>query len=466
MPELTIETTSIPGLLVLRLPLHEDARGWFKENWQREKMIRLGLPDFRPVQQNVSFNLRRGVTRGIHAEPWDKFVSLAAGRVLAAWVDLREGPTFAATHHMEMDPATAVFIPRGIGNGYQALEDATSYSYLVNDHWRAGEAYPALALDDPTADIPWPIPLDQAEVSDKDRHNPTLDSVSPVPRKRTLILGGDGQLGRALQRAFPTADRVDRPHLDLTDASQVASWPWHEYELVLNAAAYTAVDQAETAEGRGEAWRVNAHAPATLATQAQQRGFTLVHYSTDYVFEGTAPTHREDQPLSPLGVYGQTKAAGDLAVASLHKHYVIRTSWLVGDGHNFVRTMAGLAAAGRNPSVVDDQVGRLTFAHELARATVHLLDSGAPYGTYNCTNAGPPTTWANVARQVFEHCGRSADDVTSISTAEYAAGKSLAPRPASSVLDLSKLEGTGFQPEDATEALHRYVERLSTSGDS
>ena len=97
MSEPRIEHTAIPGLLVVRLAVHVDTRGWFMENWQREKLVPLGLPDFEPVQQNVSFNAEAGVTRGVHAEPWDKLVSVLTGRVLGAWVDLREGPGFGET---------------------------------------------------------------------------------------------------------------------------------------------------------------------------------------------------------------------------------------------------------------------------------------------------------------------------------------------------------------------------------
>ena len=144
----SLETTPIPGLVVVRLDRRDDDRGFFKENWQREKMLAIGLPDFGPVQNNVSFNSDRGVTRGIHTEPWDKFVSLATGRIFGAWVDMREGETFGATFTLEMDTSVAVFVPRGVGNSYQVLEDATAYTYLVNEHWRPGIAYPALALDD------------------------------------------------------------------------------------------------------------------------------------------------------------------------------------------------------------------------------------------------------------------------------------------------------------------------------
>ena len=119
--------------------------------------------------------------------------------------------------------------------------------------------------------------------------------------------------------------------------------------------------------------------------------------------------------------------------------------------------MERIAAEGASPTVVDDQVGRLTFADDLARATRHLLTSCAAYGTYHCTGSGAPTTWADVARRVFELSGRDPDDVTPVSTEEYAAGRALAPRPLHSTMSLAKLEGTGFRPRDAWEALTDYL---------
>jgi len=450
-----LERTPIPGLLVLRLDVHADARGWFKENWQRAKMLALGLPDFGPVQNNVSFNASRGATRGIHAEPWDKLVSVATGRVFAAWVDLREGESFGTSFHVEIDPSVAVFVPRGVGNSYQALDDATAYTYLVNAHYQPGTTYPALSLGDPTAAIPWPIPLTESEISKKDRHNPALDAVAPMPPRRSLITGAHGQLGRALAAEFPDAHAVSKDELDVTDPVAVAAWPWDEYGVVLNAAGYTSVDGAET--DRAAAWSGNATAPALLAKAATEHGLTLVHYSTDYVFDGTDELHEVDEPMAPLGVYGQSKAAGELAAAGTPRHYVVRTSWLVGDGHNFVSTMARLADEGASPTVVDDQVGRLTFTDELARATRHLLEARPAYGTYHVSNAGPATSWADLAKAVFQHRGRSQVDVTPVSTEQYAAGRALAPRPRQSVLDLSKIEATGFRPADAMAALTRYL---------
>ena len=136
---LAIEETPIPGFLRIDLTVHGDNRGWFKENWQREKMLALGLPDFGPVQNNISFNNEVGVTRGIHAEPWDKFVSVAAGSVFGAWVDLRQGsPTYGRVFTATLDPSRAIYVPRGVGNSFQALEDGTAYTYLVDAHWSAG----------------------------------------------------------------------------------------------------------------------------------------------------------------------------------------------------------------------------------------------------------------------------------------------------------------------------------------
>jgi dTDP-4-dehydrorhamnose 3,5-epimerase len=463
MTDPALETTPIPGLLVLRLDVRRDERGWFEEAWQRERMTTLGLPDFGPVQANVAWNQRRGTTRGMHAEPWDKLVTVVSGSAYGAWVDLRAGDAFGRTYTVALEPGVAVFVPRGVGNGYQTTADATTYSYLVNDHWRPDVPYVAVDHADRALAIDWPVAPAERILSERDRTAPPLAEVSPVPVRTPLVIGADGQVGRALVGAVPGARAVTRAELDLTDRGALERWPWHEHDVVINAAAYTAVDAAETAEGRRAAWAVNADGPAALARLASRHALTLVHFSTDYVYDGTAAEHDEDEPVSPLGVYGQSKAAGDVAVATTPRHYVVRTSWVIGDGANFVVTMARLAGEGATPTVVDDQVGRLGFADEIARATRHLLDRRAPYGTYHVSNGGPPTSWADVARQVFALRGRRAEDVRPVTTKEYAAGRATAARPASSVLSLRKLEATGFEPVDARDALRDYLARLPAS---
>ncbi|WP_312181697.1 bifunctional dTDP-4-dehydrorhamnose 3,5-epimerase family protein/NAD(P)-dependent oxidoreductase, partial [Arthrobacter sp.] len=424
---LSVRETPIPGLLVCELPVMGDNRGWFKENWQREKMVALGLPDFNPIQNNVSFNTKKGATRGIHAEPWDKYVSVATGRIFGAWVDLREGSTFGRTFFAELDPSRAVYVPRGVGNAFQTLEDFTAYTYLVNDHWSADaqSQYAFLNLGDETVAVPWPVDLADAEVSEKDYKHPRLSDVSPMLPRKTLVMGANGQVGKALRTALASRSDVEfagRAELDLADSSALAGVSWKDYATVINVAAYTAVDDAE-GSGRGDAWRINAAAVAELVRHAAENGLTVVHISSDYVFDGTQEIHTEDEPLTPLGVYGQTKAAADLAVATLPRHYILRTSWVIGDGPNFVRTMANLAARDISPKVVADQVGRLTFAEDIAAAIIHLLESGAPYGTYNVSNEGPAQSWAEVAQQVFALMGKPSERVTSVSTAEFFAGR-------------------------------------------
>lgn len=462
---LDIATTPIPGLLVVNLPLHGDNRGWFKEHWQREKMVALGLPDFKPVQQNISFNSLPGTTRGFHAEPWDKYVSVANGSAFGAWVDLREGPTFGATFWTELRPETAVFVPRGVANAFQTLSPDTNYMYLVNDHWSKDAEYAFVNLSDPALEVPWPLPLDQATVSDKDLHHPYLASAEAVPPKRTLVLGASGQLGRALRNTFAEStqvDFVDRDTFDLTVDENYGSFPWKNYSAIINAAAFTDVDGAETPAGRAPNWQINASAVQKLSSVCAQFDITLVHVSSDYVFDGSSTTHAEDEPFSPINSYGSSKAAGDIAVASLQKHYIVRTSWVVGDGKNFVRTMSTLAQKGVEPQVISDQFGRLTFASELSAAIKFLLDSNPPYGTYNVTGDGETKSWYEIAQAIFVHLGLDKNSVKPTTTEKYSEqlsknGRTTALRPTHSTLLLDKIKSAGFTPKDSMLALEAYI---------
>ena len=459
---MALRATAIPGLLVVDLVLHTDPRGWFKENWQREKMTALGLPDFGPVQHSIAANAERGVTRGCHAEPWDKLVSVGQGRVFGAWVDLRAGASFGTVVTLELGPETAVFVPRGVANSYQCLESDTIYSYLVNDHWspEARARYSYVNVGDPALGIDWPIPLSDAILSEADRTHPRLAEATPVPARRTVILGGSGQLGRALSAALPDALVPDRATLDLTSTDSVEAFDWSDVGTIVNASAFTAVDACETSPGRRSAWATNVDGVARLCQVARERRCRLVQVSSDYVFDGEATVHDEDEPFSPLGVYGQTKAAGDRLVGQLPEHLVIRTSWLIGDGANFAETMLRLARAGAHPCVVDDQVGRLTFTQDLAAGIVHLLGIGAG-GTFNLSNSGPAQTWAAIARDIFSFAGRDPGDVSAVSTAAWASSQNrpVAPRPRHSTLDLGRISSTGFKPPAAADRLRSWLDR-------
>jgi dTDP-4-dehydrorhamnose 3,5-epimerase len=278
----------------------------------------------------------------------------------------------------------------------------------------------------------------------------------------TVIVGAGGQLGRALQARFPGAVALDRSRLDVTDAAAVRDYRWSDVDVVINAAAWTAVDAAEDPANLDAVRAANVDAVGYLARAVRTCGAALVHISSEYVFDGKHEgPHPEDWPPNPLSVYGQSKADGDTQAGYVTKHYLVRTTWVVGEGGNFVRTMASLADRGVSPTVVDDQIGRPTFTTDLADGIAHLLATRAPFGTYNLTNSGEPASWADVAAAVFEARGRSASDVGRTSTEEYFQDKpAAAVRPLNSVLDLSKIAAAGFDPRDWREALAEYVATL------
>ena len=463
--------TNIPGLVVFDLPVHGDNRGWFKENWQRAKQTNLGLPDFGPVQNNISFNAKKGVTRGIHAEPWDKYISIATGSVFGAWVDLRPGESFGQVYTTILDPSKAIYVPRGVGNSFQALEDGTVYTYLVNAHWSLEQkkTYTFVNLADPELNIQWPIPLEDSERSEADLHHPMLRDAKPMAPRRTMVTGCNGQLGHAIRdyvesHGLEGFEFNDIDTFDFSDPAQYDQFDWSLYGTIINAGAYTAVDKAETPEGRALAWKANAQGPALLARVAREHNITLVHVSSDYVFDGSREMHDESEGFAPLGVYGQSKAAGDIAVANAPRHYILRSSWVIGEGHNFVKTMMMLSdkvANGDLPrvTVVDDQYGRLTFTRDMADAIFHLLDSNAAYGTYDLTGSGAVKSWAEIAREVFDLTNGNGDKVEPISTAEYFANAKdpVSPRPTHSALSLAKIEATGLDVPDWEESLKAYV---------
>lgn len=166
-----IENSQIPGVALLTLDIFADERGCFKEAWKTGVLKEHGLPDIVPVQYNVSES-RRGVIRGIHAEPWDKYIHVPYGEVFAAIVDLREDqPSFGRVDTFTLDRTKALFLPKGVGNSFQALSELAVYTYLVTGLWQKDNPYPALACDDPDLAIPWPIQGDAVIVSEKDRHN-------------------------------------------------------------------------------------------------------------------------------------------------------------------------------------------------------------------------------------------------------------------------------------------------------
>lgn len=277
---------------------------------------------------------------------------------------------------------------------------------------------------------------------------------------RILITGAKGQLGQALQKRFPKAIAASRTTLDINDPAAYESFDWSQIDVIVNAAAYTNVDEAETPEGQQAAWLTNGTAVMHLAKTANTHKLTLINFSSDYVLDGKQDNHHEDEPLAPLSVYGQSKAAGELATRVTSKHYLLRTSWVIGEGKNFVRTMVSLAERDISPSVVGDQVGRLTFASTLVDAVEHLLKTKCAYGVYNVTNSGDPASWAEITSTIFKNIGREDLTVTPVTTAEYFANKpEAAPRPLQSAFDLTKITQTGLVLRDWHDDLYKYLQQ-------
>lgn len=260
-----------------------------------------------------------------------------------------------------------------------------------------------------------------------------------VMPRQVLILGASGMVGRSwagLLTAHGVPFRaLARPNFDLQDPASVASVVDPSDDLVINAAAWTAVDDAETDEAG--ATRANADAPAALARQCAQTGACLIHYSTDYVFNGRASEpYPVDAPIEPVNAYGRSKAAGEAGVrAATDNHLIVRTSWVYAPwGKNFVRTIAGLAATRDSLKVVDDQRGRPTSAEHLARTTLGLYLAGA-IGTWHATDGGE-CSWHGFASEIARAMGHACR-VDPCSTAEFPRP---APRPAFSTLDVAPTE--------------------------
>jgi dTDP-4-dehydrorhamnose 3,5-epimerase len=181
--EFTANRTDIPGLIIFDVTSIGDERGWFQEKYQKEKLVAAGMPEaFQVVQTNVAYNKQPGVARGIHAEPWDKYISVASGKVFVAYVDLRAGQSFGKVVTLEVDNNKAVFIPKGVGNSYQTITEDVYYIYSVNDHWRAESygSYPAVNMSDPALNIQWPVAATEATISERDRGLPKLADIKPL----------------------------------------------------------------------------------------------------------------------------------------------------------------------------------------------------------------------------------------------------------------------------------------------
>ncbi len=276
-----------------------------------------------------------------------------------------------------------------------------------------------------------------------------------------LITGAKGMLAQAIKARFDTPKNhlflTDSHDLDITDPKQVDETIANLHpDLIINCAAYTAVDQAEQETELAE--KVNGLGPENLARATKANNAILVHISTDYIFGGKKPTsesYSENDAKSPTSVYGKTKLAGEEAIIkNCYHYYIFRTAWLYGKGKNFVRTMLELAKDHDEVKVVSDQHGSPTNADDLAEIIAEVIAKQLPYGIYHATNQGF-TTWYEFTKKIYQLTDTKCQ-VTPISSAEYPAP---APRPKNSQLSKDKLLQYGLKIPTWEDALKRYLNK-------
>ena len=463
MADLAVEQTPIPGLLVLRLDVRTDDRGWFDEAWQRAKMTALGLPDFGPVQANVAYNARRGTTRGLHAEPWDKLVTVASGAAYAAWVDLRADDSFGTTYAVAPRARACRVRPAG---RRERLPDArrrrrrTPTSSTTTGVPSA--AYVTVDLADPALAIDWPIPPGGPGDLREGPHGAGTRRRRRRRRapRRSCWAPSDSSAARCCRPSPAPSGSTWKSSTSPTPSSS-RRWPWTDHDVVLNAAAYTAVDRAETTDGRrarldrqrrrsglpGPTGRPpRFHAGALLDrlrlrrdTRGARRGRAVVAARRLRPVEGRGRRDPRGGPaaLPPAHVVGGRRRR------QLRTH----------DGAPGRR--GGHPVGGVRPDRPAD-LHRRARASDTAparerRAVRHLpRDQRRPADVVGRRGA-------RGLRGPRSRSGRRAQRSPPRSTPP---GGEVAPRPASSVLSTRRIEATGFEPRDALEALRAYASSL------
>lgn len=259
------------------------------------------------------------------------------------------------------------------------------------------------------------------------------------------VLGHAGMLGQDLMLGLSNRNvcGFDRAHFDISDLESVRSI-LAGFDVVVNCAAWTAVDDAEVNEAAAMA--INGTGPANVSSVCAELGSKLVHISTDYVFSGDAEIpYSETEFTKPKSAYGRTKLAGELAVRKNlpNDHYIVRTAWLYGQyGPNFIKTMINLEKTMDSISVVDDQIGQPTWTKDLATQIISIIDAKVPSGTYHATSSGQ-TSWFGLTQRIFELLGADPKRVLPTDTAAFPRP---APRPAYSVLGHENWARVGLNP--------------------
>lgn len=446
--DVRVETTPVQGLLVMHLGVHHEDDGWFKENWHSQKFSSLGLAGFRPVQHNVTHVASRGITRGFMAEPWDRLVSLTSGQAMGAWVDLRQGKSFGQSYYHDLDRNIAVFVPRGVANAHQVLEDGTTMNYLLEHHWttetRSRSSF--VNLFDPEIAIPWPISRDRAIVARRDTLHPMLASVEAIPPRRPLIVGTETPLGRMLEREMSGATGVATDQLLSLDPIDLTS-----HNALINASISIPQRGSRVHPGNSGNWQDTADRTNLVANVARQHRLRYVHVSPACVYSYRAHEYSERDVLDLGHPHGQSLAAGEVVASGVPEHLIVRTGWMIDQDAEFIGELPMKARRGEVIQVTSGQLGQLTVSSQLALAIDHLLDGGAEPGVYNIAGEGRTVSFADVARRLYQVHGTDPSNVveTSATSAE------LFPS-----VNSDKIRATGYRPQDSWVALANILDNL------
>ncbi|NLL50320.1 MAG: dTDP-4-dehydrorhamnose reductase [Eubacteriaceae bacterium] len=456
--------TELPGVQIIEPKVFEDSRGWFTEIYSKKMLENAKIySDF--LQDNHSYSAEKGTLRGLHfqIEPkaQAKLVRCTKGKIVDVAVDIRRGsPTYKRWVKVELSAENKrqLFIPRGFAHGFLTLTDEVEVQYKVDEYY-SPEHDRGIRYDDEDINVDWGI-VQEPILSEKDERAPFLRDSDANFSVKVLLTGTSGQLGKEIKERLKELNiaviATFRNDFDITSRESVRTFFLKEKpDIIVHCAAYTAVDQAETE--RELCYSINAEGTKNIAEVAKEIDATLVYVSTDYVFDGESPEpYLPNEKTKPVNYYGLTKEQGEKIVANLlDKYFIVRTSWLYGDGKNFVKTMLKLSQEQQTIRVVNDQVGTPTYTKDLANLIVEMIQT-TKYGIYHGVNEGY-CSWYDFAVEIFKEAN-IAIKVEPILSAEYI---TKAKRPNNSRLSTENLTKNGFQKMPTWQnALKRYLEIL------
>lgn len=468
-----------------------DDRGYFT-SITVSQLEALGFKKFHQKSESLS---AKGTVRGLHfqKDPYcqAKVVCCTKGKVLDVVVDIRkDSPTYKQYTYVELTPENGrmLFVPRGYAHGFVALEDDTTFNYMVDNKY-----YPRLdggiPWNDKEINIPWDeifreYGINKPLLSEKDQKHKTLEesNLNFLKRnKKYLVTGVNGQLGYDIvkelnERGENDIIALDKNEMDITNKEEVMKIiKAYNPDVIFHCAAWTAVDAAQDGETKNEdgltkkelCEKVNVEGTKNITDASIEIGAKLIYMSTDYVFDGEKPLaelYKEDDMPNPKSIYGETKYKGEEEVRRNPKHFITRISWVFGiNGNNFIKTMLKLADKYDELNVVNDQIGSPTYTVDLAKLLVEMAHT-EKYGTYHVNNEGY-CSWAEFADYIMKSNGKTTR-IKPVTTEEYYAGKDMskvAYRPKNSKLDKTKLEEEFYKLPSWQDATDRYCKELQKS---